>query len=66
MSKLIGLRGNIRESNSLNFSAASTINIKKRIRKHSKLFMLTQFVFLDVDICFELCEEMEEEEEAEL
>ena len=29
--------------------------------------MLTQFVFLDVDICFELCEEMEKEEgEAEL
>ena len=40
--------------------------LKQMIGKHSKLFMLTQFVFLDVDICFELCEEMEEEEEAEL
>ena len=36
--------------------------LKEMIRKHSKLFMLTQFVFLDVDICFESREEMEEEE----
>ena len=34
--------------------------LKQMIRKHSKLFMLTRFVFLDVDICFELCEEMED------
>ena len=40
--------------------------LKQIIRKHSKLYMLTQFVFLDVDICFEFCEEMEEEEEGEL
>ena len=41
--------------------------LKQIIRKHSKLFILTRFVFLDVDICFELCEEMEKEEgEAEL
>ena len=37
--------------------------LKQIIRKHSKLFMLTQFVFLDVGICFELCEEMEKGEE---
>ena len=29
VSKLIGLRGNIRESNSLNFGAAPTTNLRK-------------------------------------
>ena len=37
VSKLIGLRGNIRESNSLNFSAASTTNVKTNDQKTFKV-----------------------------